>query len=118
MDELTDLEAGLRKRLHHVKAPEGFTDRVVARVEARSQSHRAFATLHISRTGWLAIAAALILSISAGEALHVHHQHQLQAVAQAEMDRALQLTNHAMNEVETGFERSSAGRYAKLWNNQ
>ena len=116
MDEWMRMEQSLRDSLRHVSAPDGFTDRVMGRVAVRQQKPKWMAAMHVSRAGWIAAAAILIVCLVSGEALHVRHQQKAEAAAQAELDRAMQLTSHAMNEVETGFERSSAGRYAKLWN--
>ncbi len=119
MDELTRMEESLRESLRHVSAPEGFADRVMVRVKqhdaGRARTSRRVLEMPSRYAGWLAAAAALILAVGGGETLHIRHQRQAQAAAQAQVDRAMQLTSHAMIEVETGFERSPAGRYAKLW---
>ena len=115
VDEVTPMEEHLRQSLRHVSPPPGFTDRVIHRVTSRTRS-RQQTILRFSRSAWLAAAAALVLSVTCGEMLHVRHQQQAEAAAEAELDRALQLTSHAMDEVQTGVERSPAGRYAMLWN--
>ena len=134
MDELTEIrkmEQELRDCLQHVDVPAGFTERVMARLSecepARLhvivQGPRKFVgglsqMVHSRAAWWTAAAAALALAAGSGELLHVRHQrHQIAAAqAQAQMDLAMQLTNHALNEVQGGFDRSSAGRFATLWN--
>ena len=59
MDELSQLEEDLRESLRHVRAPEGFADRVMARVEARPQRRLAVAAVRVPRAGWLAVAFLL-----------------------------------------------------------
>ena len=61
---------------------------------------------------------ALVVAVGGGNALLVHHQRQAReaAAVQAQMDMAMQLTNHALNEVQIGLDRSPAGKFAQLWN--
>ncbi len=122
MDELTPLEEQLCESLRHVSAPTGFADRVMARVEDRNgagvRTPRRVLMMPSWHAGWMAAAAALIFAAGGAETLHVRRQQQEQTAAQAQMDRAMQLTSHAMNEVNTGFARSPAGRYTKLWKDQ
>lgn len=121
------LEDELRKSLAHVPPPDGFTDRVMARVTERETARRRAASPRTKsaagiprRAWWTAAAAALVLTIGGGNALHLRHQRQEReaAAVQAQMEYALQLTNHALNEVQTGLDHSPAGRFAALWNGQ
>ncbi len=124
MDDVTEIEEGLRQALRHVPAPEGFADRTVARAAAsggRSSRRGGTGTLlrmHPAAAWWCAVAAALLLAVGGGDALHLHNQHRAQQeqAAQAEVDRALRLTNHALNEVTVNLDRSHAGRFTRLWN--
>lgn len=128
MDDVTEMEKGLRQALRHVPAPEGFTSRVMARVAAREALHaepnaaqRARGTLlrmHPAAAWWSAVAAALLLTAGGGDALHLHNLHraQRQQAAQAQVDRALRLTGHALDEVELNVDRGPAGRWTHLGN--
>ena len=124
MGDVTAIEKGLRQALRHVPAPEGFADRVMARAAASgARSGRRGGTgpllhMHPAAAWWSAMAAALLLALGGGDALHLHNQHRAQQeqAAQAEVDRALRLTNHALNEVTVNLDRSHAGRFTRLWN--
>ena len=125
MDDLKKTEEELRQSLTHVPAPDGFTDRVMERVAARGRA----AERPLGQSGvllgmrqhagwWTSLAAMLALALGGSDAMHVRHQRHAReaAAAQAQVDLAMQLTNHALNEVETGLERSPAGRFVQLWN--
>lgn len=126
MDEMTELESSLRQALRHVPAPEGFAGRVMARVAAEG-AHTASSAgggrpagmlLHMRpAAAWgTAVAAALLLAVGGGNAMHLHHERQREQAAQQEVDLAMQLTNHALNEVEVNLHRSHAGKFTQLWN--
>jgi hypothetical protein len=118
------LERELRQSLQHVPAPDGFTDRVMARIADRESQamkpvrRKTFAGMQTSGAWWAGIAAALMMAVGGGNALHVRHQRQEReaAAVQAQMDMAMQLTSHALNEVQIGLDRSPAGKFAQLWN--
>lgn len=123
-EEPDQVEQGLQRALQHVDAPDGFTDRVMQRVQQRAQQHplrRAAVSVHRSAAWWSAIAAALLLS-AAGSALHTHRLHMLQlnqaqaTQMEAQMDIAMQLTGHALDQATDSVERSPAGRYTKFLN--
>ncbi len=127
LKELKEIEAAeseLRRELQHVPAPDGFTDRVMARIverEARPpKSVRRGMTARMRPYGawWAGIAAGLIVAVGGGDALFVHHQRQEReaAAVQAQMDIAMQLTSHALNQVQIGLDRSPAGKFSQLWN--
>ena len=126
MDEMTELEDSLRQGLRHVPAPEGFAGRVMARVAGGGagpveNTRRTAGTLlpmHPAAAWWSAAAAALLLAVGGGDALHIRHQHEVQRehAAEAQVDLAMQLTNHALNEVELNLDRSHAGKFTHLWN--
>ncbi len=115
MDDFREMEEQLQQQLRHVSLPPGFTDRVMARIPATKRTWQR-SIVSIPQPAWLAVAATLVLSVTGGEVRHVQHQRHAEAVAEEQLNRALQLTGHAMSEVETGVERSAAGRYAVLWN--
>ncbi len=127
--EVEATEAELRHALRHVAAPAGFTERVMQRAAARSaDAHRVQATtgrrgLHFfsnaHRAGWLtAVAAMLLLTVGGGDLLHLRHERQMReaAAAEARVDLAMQLTGRALAQVETGLNRSPAGRFTQMLN--
>lgn len=120
MDELMELEEELRQALRHVPAPDGFADRVMRRVGAETAltalERRSQGTLlRMHPVWWSAVAAALLLVVG-GDALHLHLQHRAQRerAAEAQVDLALQLTSHALDQVELDVDRSPAGRWTHL----
>lgn len=128
MDELEEIEAGLRRSLQHVPAPENFTKHVLQRVAEREAARKVagsrerrrsglFMAVHQRTAWWTAAAAALALSVG-GNVLHERHQQYTRkaAAAQAQVDLAMQLTSHALNEVEIGLDRSPAGRFTQFLN--
>jgi hypothetical protein len=126
--DVTVVELDLRHCLQHVAAPAGFTDRVMARVAERdaartergvrakrSTSTAGFGGVYRQAGWWTAIAATLVLAVG-GDVMHLRHQRQEREAAkvQEQMDLALQLTSHALDEVGGGLERSHASRYTQM----
>lgn len=113
-------EQQMRAALGRVEAPEGFTGRLMARVEMLPQKHAATARvsggrgvlLRFTQPVWrLGYAAAAVLAISAG-ALHVEHaraERRKADLAVAQFDAALQVTNHALNQVSASLETTRFG---------
>lgn len=125
VDEQFSIEEQLRDSLRHVPAPEGFTDRVMSRIgdtggrRAKVLSMRSSTFGNVAPYGslWAGIAAALLVAAGGG-GMYVHQQRQAReaAAVQAQIDMAMQLTSHALNEVQIGLHRSPAGRFEQLWN--
>lgn len=119
--ELEAIEHDLRTCLQHVPAPEGFTDRVMQRVATRDAARKrrnslvGFATAHKRAGWWTAIAATLLFAIG-GDMLHLHHvrEERRAAEAQQQLDLAMQLTNHALEQVDTSMERTQAARLTQI----
>ena len=118
--EIVELEKALRTSLQHRSAPDGFTVRVKQRVAERSLRQKKRLLPVSAGTGtrraaawWTAVAATLALSAGADR---LHLRHQQQQVAQQQVDYAMQMTTHALDEVEMGVNRSPAGRFAQLLN--
>ena len=116
--EAEAIEAELRQGLRHVPAPAGFTDRVMARVaereaarQVRSSKMVAFAGLHRNAGVWTSIAAALLLAVG-GNVMYTRHVHQEREAAQvqAQMDLAMELTGHALDQVQGNLDKSPAGQ--------
>lgn len=124
--DVSVVESELRHALQHVPAPEGFTDRVMTRVTERqavrssrdthgTQSSMASVSIHRSAGWWTAIAAMLLLGMG-GDITYLRHQRSEREATkvQQQMDLAMQLTSHALDEVDVGLERSHAARYTQM----
>ena len=121
--ELEGIEAELRTHLRHVAAPEGFADRVMARVEQREAARAERAKQKRGFTGvvrrlerhaavWTAIAAMLLLSAGGGVMYTRHEREEARAAeVQRQMDLAMELTGHALEQVQGGLDRSTAGQF-------
>lgn len=116
--EIEETESELRDGLRHVPAPEGFSDRVMARVAHRESARKAvarkpvFGGLHRNAGVWTSIAAALVLAVG-GNVMHTRHErHEREAAqVQAQMDLAMELTGHALDQVQGNLDRSPAGQF-------
>ena len=124
--DVSVIEAELRQALQHVPAPEGFTDRVMGRVTQREAARGSrpvparsfgvgFGGMHSSTGWWTAIAAMLLLALG-GDITYLRHQRTEREAAkvQQQMDLAMQLTSHALDQVDGSLERSHAGRYTQI----
>lgn len=119
--ELEAVEHDLRTCLQHVPAPEGFTDRVMARVSQREAARKrksniaSFAAAHKRAGWWTAIAATLLFAIG-GDMVHLHHvrEERRAAEAQQQLELAMQLTNHALEQVDTSMEHTQAARFTQI----
>ena len=113
MSDLEQLEYDLRRDLRHVPAPAGFADRVLART-ARRQGRRFPSNALNARAAWWAAAAATLL-LAGSEGRHLYRLHEAkQAQAQAQLTLAMTLTNHALQAVQRDVDRSPAGRYTRV----
>ncbi|SEC28992.1 anti-sigma factor [Terriglobus roseus] len=124
--DVSAVESELRQSLQHVPAPDGFSDRVMARVAEREaarksrlvptrQSSSGFGGMHRNAGWWTAIAAVLLLAVG-GDLTYLRHKRVEREAAQMQqqMDLAMQLTSHALDKVDVSLERSHAGRYTQL----
>ena len=124
--EVSAVESELRQSLQHVPAPDGFTDRVMARVAEREAARTSrpvrtrkgstgFGGMHRNTNWWTAIAAMLLLAVG-GDITYLRHQRVEREAAkvQQQMDLAMQLTSHALDEVDVGLEHSHAARYTQM----
>ena len=118
---IEELEHDLRACMRHVPAPEGFTDRVMQRVATREAARKqkssfvAFASAH-KRAGWWTLVAATLLFAIGGDMVHLHRvrEERRATEAQQQLDLALQLTNHALDQVDTSMERTSGARFTQI----
>src|SRR5438094_10203640 len=87
LEEMETLEQDLRDALHHVPAPQGFTERVMSRVAERDQRPRkpvrrlSLASVRPYGAWWAGIAASLIVAVGGGDALLVRHHRQVKEEA-------------------------------------
>ncbi len=111
----------VRTALRRLDAPEGFTDRVMAGAEQQSQTRwsarsdaggRRGVLLRLNRPVWrAAYAAAAVLALTAGT-LRVEHRRTEQRradMAAAQLDTALEVTNHALDQVSAKLETTEFG---------
>ena len=116
-------EQQLTAALRRVEAPDGFRERLMERVALLPEGVATRATggvtsgsrgvlLRFSRPAWrVAYAAAALLAITAG-AVHVEHartERRRVDVAAAQFDTALQVTNHALDQVSAKLEKTEFG---------
>ncbi|WP_419804563.1 hypothetical protein [Terriglobus sp.] len=104
-----------------MKAPDGFTDRVMARAELRAgrkpaadakADRRQGVLLQFTRPAWRAVyAAAAALAITAGtwRVEHVRMEQRRVDQAAAQLDTALQVTHHALDQVSAKLETTEFG---------
>ncbi len=116
--ELEAVEAQLREGLQHVPAPAGFSDRVMARVAQREAARQqaaarksTFRGLHRHVGIWTSIAALLALTVG-GDVMYTRHQRQEREAAQvqAQLDLAMELTGHALDQVQGNLDKSPVGQ--------
>jgi thiamine monophosphate synthase len=99
MKDFNEFEDQLRESLRRVEPPAGLEQRIVARVEARTQARSRFA-----RRRWLAVAASVALAVSAG-GYGLHWRQEQMRERQAEEARqklilALRVTTQQVSRVE------------------
>jgi hypothetical protein len=99
MSSFNEFEDQLRESLRRVEPPAGLEQRILARVEARTR-----AAANSSRRRWLAMAASVVLVVSAGSyGLHWREQQLRQQQAEDARQKlvfALQLTSEQVSKVE------------------
>lgn len=88
-------EEQLRESLRRVEAPAGFEQRILARVESRRRS---------SQRRWLAVAASVVMMVSAGGyGMHWREEQVREArveQARAQLEFALKLTSRQLAKAE------------------
>lgn len=97
-EETQAAETELRAQMQRVAAPAGFTDRLMARVEAEQPKKAKVLMFRspMTRT-WLggAIAAMLALGVFAGERKYEEHR---RAEVQQQFETAMRVTDHALSQ--------------------
>ena len=131
--ELTGLwETEMRTALRRVDAPEGFAERVRLRVDMtqaisaqpKYSWHSVAEALRTWQTGrlwWrvaLPLAALATLPVAAYRVEQIHVQAQKAAVAQAQFDRALQVTDRVLDHTAEQLRHGQVGAISRALNGQ
>lgn len=92
-------EQKLADAMRHVKAPEGFAARALARVEVPKPSRGKVLPMAPHMRLWAsgALAAALLLCVVATEEVHRREQREQAAMAQQQFQEALRITDRALD---------------------
>lgn len=100
-------EAQLRATLQRVAAPEGFADRLMARVEAEPRKAKLLLFRSPVMRTWMggAIAAALALGVFAAGEVHERRERRA-AEAQRQFALASRATDHALEQARTQLARA------------
>jgi hypothetical protein len=119
VSEWDELETRLRQELGRVAAPEGFADRVMARASAQRRGRVAprLAELRplVQQRIWLAVAAAVLVAVSAGFAVRLEDRIAQQrqerakaARAEHQFELAMQVTGRTLENVQERIRRAGA----------
>lgn len=101
--ETKQFEVRLNEALRRVDSPEGFADRVMARVEAAPR--RKLFVMSPRTSTWVtgAIAAVLALGIFTGQRVHLYHERQL---ATQQFETATRIEDQALAHARQQLERA------------
>lgn len=113
----------LQATLRRMDAPDGFTDRVMARVASANSTAAMpvrgrllrFPQRFTTPVWRAAYAAAALLAVTVGT-LHLEHEraeHRKADAAAAQFEQAMQVTGHALDQVSAQLERTEFGTVAK-----
>lgn len=98
-----DFERELEESLKRVAAPEGFADRVMARVSGHAAPEQRQPRLLVLRTGlaWRAVAAVALLGVllGAAEVAHERQEKRQAKMVQQKFDIAMQITQKTLDGV-------------------
>lgn len=107
--DLTPEEQQLTQSLRRVAAPEGFADRLMARVEAKTPRRAKVLSFRSPATRtWLtgALAATLALGVFLGEQAHIREQQRQQAHVEQQFETAMRVTDQALDRTRTRLEKA------------
>jgi len=127
LDNLTVFEEKLKGELARVPAPEGFADRVMARVAAQNHAEAtkrgkvlAFRPGMIPRSRiWMTVAAAVLIAVATGSGVRVEQhlaqqaaeqrqEHAKAELAQQQFALAMQVTSRTLVEVQERIGKAGA----------
>ena len=98
-EPMSEFEQELTQAMRAVDPPEGFADRVMARVEAPARG-KVLTMPHMPRM-WAsgAVAAALLVGALVGEQTHLRHERERAEQAQRQFDTAMRITDQTLEHV-------------------
>lgn len=109
---MKEMEEELRRALQRTEPPDGFADRVLARLPQRRSGFSWLAPFGLSRSWAPAAAAALVVVVGAGSwGYHRIEQHRQQQAAQvkAELFYALELTSAKLQATRAKLLKNTGG---------
>lgn len=86
---MKDLEREFRRTLKRTDPPEGFAERVLARIGRDTPKKQ--------KTLWMAVAAALVIAL-AGIGAYNHHRHEEALKAKTDLLRAFEITSDTLQQ--------------------
>jgi hypothetical protein len=97
----TEFEQNLTEALRPVAAPDGFADRVMARVQLPAPVRAKVVTMPLRARPWIsgAIAAVLLVGVYSGEQAYQHHQRVRAERAQQQFDAGMRITDETLEHV-------------------
>jgi hypothetical protein len=97
-ESFTKFEEELTQAMRAVDPPEGFAERVLARVDASEAPRARVLTMPVRVRLWAsgAAAAAMLAGAYLGEQAHLRHQREQAALAQQQFETAMRITDQAL----------------------
>ena len=119
MDSDKAFEEEVRRALRRAEAPEHFAERLQARLAAGpGESATAWARWFAAARFWrfAAVTAVLLMLPAAGVRVEQHLQQRRTQAAEAQFDRALQVTGHALDHVTAQLSGGQVGAISQALN--
>ena len=105
--ELKGLEAELARSLRRLELPLGFADRVLAAAAATTPGPRRVLPFRLWRpVAGGALAASLLAGAFGAEAVHRRHARERAEAAAEQLQTAMRVTNHALDETRAQLARA------------
>jgi hypothetical protein len=108
-EEMFAFEQELKQAMRAVDPPEGFADRLMARVEAPGASVRSkVLTMARRPQTWVggAVAAAVLVGALVGDQAHVRRQREKTLQAQQQFEAAMRITGETLDEARQQLQRA------------
>ena len=110
-ESFAEFEADLKQALRPLDAPEGFADRVMARVLDEEKPDLRVLTMKPRRRVWIggAIAAALLGGVFGAELIQTHNRQQQAALVQQQFETGILITDQALAHVRDRLKQAGVG---------